>query len=167
MENLKIIMANIDPKLNTRIKKYVYKTKHKWAKKLNYVKAPTSGFKPKYKFFDELYDFSVNLLKEHTKEEWQKTNWWVNYYDKSDYCLPHHHKPKVLSSILIVKSSSKNPLYFIHKGKKHRIKEKDGMFLYFDSSVMHGVEACKDTRITCALDFIRKEQSEHTTVKRN
>ena len=159
MKPLKIIMANIGPKLNTRIKKYVYNVKHKWEKKLNYVKAPTSGFRPKYKFFNEVYDFSFNLLKEHTKEEWQKANWWVNFYNKADYCLPHHHKPLILSSILIVKASSKNPLYFLYRGKKHTIKEKDGMILYFDASLEHGVEECKDTRITCTLDFIKKESN--------
>ena len=157
MENLEIGMTHIDPKLNANIKKYIYAKKHKWKKDLNNVKALTSGFNPKYNFFNELYDFSYKILKKYTKEEWQKSCWWASYYNKSNYCLPHCHNPEILSSILIVKASSENPLYFLHKGKKHIIEEKDGMILYFNSSATHGVEKCKNTRITCALDFIRKE----------
>ena len=36
------------------------------------------------------------------------------------------------------------------------------MILYFNSSATHGVEKCKNTRITCALDFVRKEPNENT-----
>ena len=70
MENLELVigMTNIDPKLNTNIKKYIYAKKHKWKKDLNNVKALTSGFNPRYNFFNELYDFSYKILKKIPKK---------------------------------------------------------------------------------------------------
>tara|TARA_R110002012_G_scaffold91842_1_gene223160 strand:- start:534 stop:1019 length:486 start_codon:yes stop_codon:yes gene_type:complete len=154
MEVLNIQATSINPKLNTEIKNFVYKNKDKWQKNLKNVKALTSGFKPKYKFFDKLYNFSYKYIKKYTSTKFKRSCWWVNYYSKTDFCEPHNHRPDALSSILIVKSSTQNPLYFIDNNKKYIIEEKDGMLLFFNSLCVHGVEKCNDERITCTLDFI-------------
>ena len=159
MEVLKIQVTFINPKLNTEIKNFVYKNKSKWKKDLNNVKALTSGFNPKYKFFDKLYNFSYKYIKKHTSQKFKRSCWWANYYSKTDSCKPHNHKPEVLSAILIVKSSDQHPLYFVNNDQKYNIEEKDGMILFFNSMSIHGVEKCTDERITCALDFILKEKN--------
>ena len=158
---LKIQVTYIDPKLNKKIKDFVYKEKSKFKKDLNNVKALTSGFNPKYKFFDELYNFSYKYLKRHISHELQKSCWWVNYYSKSDSCNPHNHDPEILSAIVIVKSSSQNPLYFVDGNNEYDVDEEDGMILFFDSRYIHGVRACNEERITCALDFIPKSKEEN------
>ena len=155
---LNIHVTSIQPALNNTIKNFVYEEKHNWKKNLNNVKALTSGFNPHYQFFDDLYNFSYKILKKFTKKEWEKSCWWANYYSKSNYCDPHHHKPETLSAIVIVKSSPKNPLYFIENNEKYDIKEQDGMMLFFDSKYHHGVKECVDERITCALDFIPRKK---------
>ena len=156
---LTIQVTSIDTAFNNAIKDFIYKEKHKWKKDLKNVKALTSNFRPRYKFFDNLYEFSYNFLKKLTKHDWQKSCWWANYYTKSNYCDPHHHKPETLSAILIVKSSSQNPLYFIENDKKYDVPEKDGMMLFFDSTYFHGVKECSEERITCTLDFILKRRN--------
>ena len=153
---LNIVVTSIQPALNNAIKNFVYEEKHKWKKDLKNVKALTSGFNPHYQFFDHLYDFSYQILKKLTTREWKKSSWWANYYSKSHYCDPHDHKPETLSAVVIVKSSPKNPLYFIENNKKYDIKEQDGMMLFFDSAYFHGVKACENERVTCSLDFIPK-----------
>jgi hypothetical protein len=157
---LTIQVTSIDTAFNNVIKDFIYKEKHKWKKDLKNVKALTSGYRPSYKFFDDLYEFSYNFLKKLTKREWQKSCWWANYYTESNYCDPHHHKPETLSAILIVKSSSQNPLYFMENDKKYDVPEKDGMMLFFNSEYFHGVKECKEERITCTLDFIPKRRKQ-------
>jgi hypothetical protein len=134
---LTIQVTSIDTAFNNAIKDFIYKEKHKWN-----------------------YEFSYNFLKKLTKREWQKSCWWANYYTESNYCDPHHHKPETLSAILIVKSSSQNPLYFMENDKKYDVPEKDGMMLFFDSEYFHGVKECKEERITCTLDFIPKRRKQ-------
>ena len=153
---LEILVASINPVLNNKIKDYVYSEKHKWKEGLYNVKALTSGYNPPYKFFDELYDFSYETLKKHTKKDWKKSCWWATYYSQSDHCDPHNHQPETLSAIAIVKAASTNPLYFRENDKEYDIKEHDGMMLFFDSKYSHGVRECKEERITCALDFVPK-----------
>ena len=79
---LTIQVTSIDTAFNNAIKDFIYKEKHKWKKDLKNVKALTSGYRPSYKFFDDLYEFSYNFLKKLTKKEWQRSCWWVNFYDK-------------------------------------------------------------------------------------
>jgi hypothetical protein len=150
---VEIMESYINKELNNTIKNYVYKNKHKWEMNLNNVQALTSGFNPKYKFFNELYNLSYKFLKKNKGIEYKKSCWWVNFYKKNNKCFPHDHIPEDISAILIVKSSNKNPLYFLYGNKKIKFLEKDGMLLFFNSKLTHGVEKCKDERITCSLDF--------------
>lgn len=150
---VEIIETYIDKELNSKIKNYVYKNKHKWKMNLNNVKALTSGFNPNYKFFNKLYSFSYKILKKSKGINYKKSWWWINFYKKNNKCISHNHIPEDMSAILIVKSSSENPLYFLHGNTKIKVLEKDGMLLFFNSKLTHGVKKCKDERITCALDF--------------
>ena len=154
---LKVAETKIDLKLNDQIKNFVLKEKNKWKKDLNNVKALTSGFDPNYPFFDDLYDFSFNYLKKHFTNKFKKYRWWVNYYSESDFTNPHKHLPSAISCILIVKSSPQNPLFFLENEKIHFVDEKDGMIMYFHSDLAHGVNKCTEERITCALDFVPKD----------
>ena len=78
---LNIVATSIQPALNNTIKNFVYEEKHKWKQDLKYVKALTSGFKPHYEFFDELYDFSYKILKKFTEDsqkKWKEMQLFIN-----------------------------------------------------------------------------------------
>ena len=133
----------------------IYGLKKYWYKDLNYVKSLTSGFKPPYLFFEVLNNQLSEHLSKITGESWEASNWWANLYEPGDYSDIHHHEPKDISCIVFIKTSSTNPLFFDFKPGIINVEENDGLVLFFDSSLHHGVKKCEKERITLAVDFTR------------
>ena len=141
------------------ITKFVYEEKVYWSKDLKNVKSLTSGYNPDYEFLHDIGTFcSNNILPEITKiHSWKKSWWWINFYEKGHYTAPHIHKPEEYSMIVIVKPSINNCLNFKIKGKKHKIKEQQGLCLIFNSDIEHWVDPVKSERITIAMDFVKNQ----------
>ena len=152
---MNLFYSKINAPFNNTIKTEIYGLKNNWKKDLNNVKALTSGFRPNYLFFDILHKQLIDKLYENTKIKYKVSCWWANFYKTGHSALPHHHKPEEISSIIFIKSSKENPLYFKENENLFRIFETDGLVLFFDSSAIHGVDICKEERITLAVDFIK------------
>ena len=120
----------INNNLKETIKTEILSRKKNWKKDLNNVKALTSGFFPNYLFFD--------ILKEQL----------------SDKLFIHSHQPEHISSIIFIKTDDTNPLYFNLNPGILRVEEEEGLILLFDSRIAHGVDFCKNSRITLAMDFV-------------
>ena len=153
-EMINLTISYIDKKLNNQIKDFVYKEKETWNKKLKYVEAKTSGYNPKYSFFETLENNICNDLFRITNKKWKMDCHWINFYEKGDYTKLHHHYENMISSSLIVKGSKDNPLVFRDVNNKLiPILERDGMLVLFDSQTPHSVMKCMEERITLAMDF--------------
>ena len=141
------------------IKTEILGLKKNWKKDLNNVKALTSDFFPNYLFFDILKKQISNKLFDLTKSKYKASCWWANYYDIGHYADTHSHweaaQPEGISSIIIIKTDKSNPLYFDFDPGILNVKEEEGLVLLFDSKIKHGVNKCKDSRITFAIDFVR------------
>ena len=128
--------------------------KKNWKKDLNNVKALTSGFFPNYLFFDILKEQLSDKLFDITKSKFKPSCWWANYYDIGHYAGIHSHQPEHISSIIFIKTDDTNPLYFNLNPGILRVEEEEGLILLFDSRIAHGVDFCKNSRITLAMDFV-------------
>ena len=141
------------------IKAEVLGLKKKWKKDLNNVKALTSDFFPDYLFLNILKKQTTDKLFELTKLKYKPSCWWANYYNIGHYADTHSHweaaQPEEISSIIIIKTDKSNPLYFDFDPGILNVKEEEGLVLLFDSKIKHGVNKCKDSRITFAIDFVR------------
>ena len=143
----------INKNFNDSIKKEIYGLKKNWCKDLNNVKALTSGFDPSYLFLNIIKKQLTSELFKITNKKFQPSCWWANFYEPGHFTKLHHHKPELISSIIIIKSSKSNPLYFDLKPGILQVKEFDGLVLFFDSEMSHGVNICDEERITLAVDF--------------
>ena len=115
---INLTISYIDKKLNNQIKDFVYKEKETWNKKLKYVEAKTSGYNPKYSFFETLENNICNDLFRITNKKWKMDCHWINFYEKGDYTKLHHHYENMISSSLIVKGSKDNPLVSFSTNKQ-------------------------------------------------
>tara|TARA_R100001086_G_scaffold164827_1_gene89073 strand:- start:660 stop:1130 length:471 start_codon:yes stop_codon:yes gene_type:complete len=140
------------------ISNFVYQEKSKWSKDLKNVKSITSGFNPNYQFLHDIGDYCCEkILPENTDfKKWKKTHWWINFYEKGHYAVPHHHMPEEYSMIMIVKPSTNNCLKFVYDDKEHVVQEKQGLSLIFTSSIEHSVDPVESDRISIAMDFKQK-----------
>tara|TARA_R100000664_G_scaffold33610_1_gene51223 strand:+ start:1574 stop:2047 length:474 start_codon:yes stop_codon:yes gene_type:complete len=137
------------------ISKFVYQEKDSWVKGLNNVKSKTSGFDANYKFLHNIGDHCCNniLPKVTDHETWNRVSGWVNFYEKGDHTLKHHHLPEHYSMIGIIKPSKKNCLYFKINDKNFEVDDEEGLCLIFNSKVEHWVEPVDSDRITISMDF--------------
>lgn len=145
----------INKELNDSIKQEIYYLKNDWSEDLNNVKALTSGYKPKYKFFDIIKSQITQRLFEVTNKRFKPTDYWANFYKIGHFADTHHHKPEHISSIVFIKTSKNNPLYFDLEPGILRVEEEEGLVLLFDSRFKHGVNVIQEERITLAIDFIK------------
>ena len=137
------------------IKTEVFGLKEKWKKDLNSVKALSSDFFPDYLFLNILKKQLADKLFNLTNIKYKPSCWWANYYDIGHYAETHSHQPEEISSIIIIKIDKSNPLYFDFDPGILNVEEEEGLVLLFDSKIKHGVNKCKDSRITFAIDFVR------------
>ncbi len=139
------------------ISNFVYQEKDKWKKDLNNVKSLTSGFRPDYQFLHDIGNYCAEniLTKINNKNKWEKSCWWINFYQKGHFAKPHHHDPEEYSLIIIVKPTTNNCLYFVIDNEKHYVEEKEGLAIMFKSNVEHGVDKVNGDRITVAMDFVQ------------
>tara|TARA_R100000081_G_C4688097_1_gene101048 strand:+ start:68 stop:547 length:480 start_codon:yes stop_codon:yes gene_type:complete len=144
----------LNDKFTNTIKAEILGLKNNWKKDLNNVKSLTSGFKPNYIFFDILKEQLSEKIFSITKIKCKATWWWANYYNIGHYANLHAHEPEHISSIIFIKTDKTNPLYFNLDPGILRVQEEEGLVLLFDSKLQHGVDPCKQERITLAVDFI-------------
>lgn len=138
---------------------FVLQEKTKWEKDLNNVKSLTSGFNPNYEFLHNIGNWCCkNLLPSVSNyNHWEKSCWWVNFYEKGHYTTPHVHLPEHYSAIIIVKPALESYcLKFETESTNYMVEEKQGLGLLFESYLKHSVEPVKDERITIAMDFVKK-----------
>jgi hypothetical protein len=152
---MNLFYSKINPSFNNTIKTEIYGLKNKWKKDLNNVKALTSGFNPNYLFFNILHKQLEDKLYQNTGTQYKVSCWWANFYKPNHFAVCHSHRPENISCIVFIKSSKQNPLYFKKKQEIYKIAETDGLVLFFDSIEEHGVDICKEERITLAVDFIK------------
>jgi len=145
----------LNKKFKETIETEILGLKKHWKKDLNNVKAFSSGWDPDYPFFDVLKKQIANVAFERTKLKFKPSTWWVNFYEPGHFTKQHHHSPEHLSSITFIKTDNTNPLYFDLNPGILRVEEEEGLVLIFDSRTDHGVDKCKNKRITLAVDFVR------------
>tara|TARA_R100001509_G_scaffold101012_1_gene59087 strand:- start:361 stop:849 length:489 start_codon:yes stop_codon:yes gene_type:complete len=150
-----ITSYEINKKFANTIKEEIYGIKKHWYKDLNNVKALTSGFEPSYLFFDIIKKQLTSQLFKITNTPLKPSCWWANFYEPGHYTKLHHHNPEIISSITIIKADKSNPLYFDLKPGILQVQEYDGLVIFFDSKLHHGVNVCKGERITLAVDFVK------------
>jgi len=149
----------INEKFNDTIKREIYGLKNSWKLDLKNVKALSSGFNPPYLFFDIIKNQLSKHLSDITNKQFRSSCWWANFYEPGHYTKPHCHKPEDISSIIFIKTGKSNPLYFDLNPSSLRIpgilriQEYEGLVLFFDSKLIHGVDKCSEERITLAVDF--------------
>ena len=97
-EDIKIIEFYLPKSDCKKITEFVYQEKDKWKKDLKNVKSLTSGFNPDYKFLHDIGDYCCKeiLPKNIGFDNWVKTYWWMNFYEKGQYAELHHHNPELL-----------------------------------------------------------------------
>ena len=137
------------------IKTEILSLKKNWKKDLNNVKALSSGFFPNYLFFDVLKRQISNKLLDLTNEKFKASCWWANFYKVGHHTNFHSHQPENISSIIFIKTDKSNPLYINLDPGFLQVREEEGLVLLFDSRIKHGVDVCKNERITLAIDFIK------------
>ena len=138
------------------IKTEILSLKKNWKKDLNSVKALSSGFFPNYIFFDILKKQLIHKLYDLKKTKYKSSVWWANYYNIGHHAEIHSHQPEDISSIIFIKTAKSIPLYFDFEPGIFNVKEEEGLVLLFDSKIKHGVNRCKENRITLAIDFIKQ-----------
>ena len=143
----------INKNFKETIKTEILGLKNNWKKDLKNVKALNSGYKPKYLFFSILNKHLSNELLKVTKKKFKPSWWWANFYDIGDYTNSHNHSPEAISSIIFIKTGESNPLFFNLDPGILRIQEEEGLVLLFDSRLKHGVDPCRNKRITLTVDF--------------
>jgi len=145
----------INKNFNNTIKKEIYGLKKYWKKDLKNVKALSSGFQPSYLFFDIIKKELTNELYKILNKKYKPSYWWANFYEPGHFTKLHRHSPEKISSIVIIKPDKSNPLYFDLKHGILQVKEEEGLVLLFDSQIDHGVNICKEERISLAMDFVQ------------
>ena len=143
-----------------KITDFVYREKINWKKDLKNVKALSSGFNPDYYFLHNIGNFCCkNILPHATNYDyWKKSCWWINFYEKGNYTIPHVHIPEQYSMIIIIKPAlEKYCLNFHTKFSTYKIEERQGLCLLFESSLEHSVDTVQSERITIAMDFVKNQ----------
>ena len=156
-EDIKIIEFYLPKSDCKKITEFVYQEKDKWKKDLKNVKSLTSGFNPDYKFLHDIGDYCCKeiLPKNIGFDNWVKTYWWMNFYEKGQYAARHHHNPELYSMIMIIKPSINNCLNFKIQDENRLVQDKEGLSLIFPSTIEHWVDPVESDRISIAIDFRR------------
>jgi len=151
----------------------VAKDSDDWQSGLKNVKAKTSNWDGlRYPVIKELANFasekvlpSIGETKNFKHNNWITREAWINFYEKDNQAIPHHHFFSDFCGILITKTKESNlkfisPLMvhgyfkeFMNADSIQRINEKKGLFIFFPSYLFHQVEECKEERISVAFNF--------------
>jgi len=164
----------LDEEYYLPINNLVEEEKNNWNKNLSNVQAKTSGWDGlKYKPVQDLSDFAINKILPSIGElsKWKNNNWitrqaWINFYQKGDTTKMHNHFFVDFCAVLITKTTESslrfvNPLA-VHSYYKTRfetqnfseiVSERNGLFIFFPSYLMHEVIECQSDRISVAFNF--------------
>ena len=147
-----------------------------WASGLKNVKAKTCNWNGlRYPVIKELSDFacekvlpSIGKSQNFKWNNWTAREAWINFYQKNDQAVPHHHYFADFCGVLITKTKESNlkfinPLEihgyfkeFMTEESIHKINEKKGLFIFFPSYIYHKVEECTEDRISVAFNFLNE-----------